>query len=78
MAAGPVEPLLVCGNDTARPPVPRSTEHDLRRGTVAPCQEWCNMTAVLAQSAKVIHSGIHNEASHTAFFKDVDRSVNKT
>ena len=38
---------------------------ELRR----PAQNGANMTAVLARAAKLI-SGIHREASHTAFFKD--------
>ena len=54
------------------------------RSRIAPCmtygmQLWrpakrgANMTAVLTRAAKLI-SGIHREASYTAFFKD--RSVN--
>ena len=38
-----------------------------------PAKRGANMTAVLTRAAKLI-SGIHREASHTAFFKD--RSVN--
>ena len=39
-----------------------------------PAKNGAKITAVLTQAAKLI-SGIHGEASHTAFFKD--RSVNQ-
>ena len=57
--------LFLFGNETARPPVPHSTVHDLQHRPVAPCHKW----VVLTRAAKLI-SGMHREASHTAFFKD--------
>ena len=71
MAAGPVQPLLKCGNETACPPV----LHDLRHGTVAPCQAWCQHDGSTYTGCEADQRDPQRGFAHAAFFKD--RSVNQ-
>ena len=66
--------MLVCGNETARPPVLYSTVHDLWHAFVAPCQELCQHDGS-TDTGRHTEKRDPREASHMAFFKD--RSVNQ-